>query len=123
MKPTRLLLPALALALLAGSGSAFAQNYGRQYYDSQNYGAQSYYGQPPVNRWQSDRDAFQQRGFQDGMVGADRDFQNHRRPDVNNRDEFRNPRFIPGWAQRDYREGFRRGYYQRVHQIYGDRYR
>lgn len=100
MKSTRLLIPALAIALLASGGSVFAQRY-----DGAPYG---------------DRDAeasLEHRGFQDGLVGADRDYQNHRRPDVNNRDEYRDPR-VPAWAQHEYREGFRRGYYERVKQIY-----
>ena len=58
------------------------------------------------------------RGFYDGVRGADRDFENHRRPNVNNRDEYRDPDSIPEWAQHEYREGFRRGYYVRVRQIY-----
>ena len=104
MKTTRLLIPALAVAMLGSAGSVFAQRY---------------YGPAPY----ADRDreaALEQRGFRDGAFGADRDFQNHRRPDVNNRDEFRNPR-MPAWAQHEYREGFRRGYYARVREIYGDR--
>ena len=115
MKPTRFLLPTavasatLAVAMLAGTGTAVAQ-----YYGSQNYGSQ-YYGQ----HWRGEGEqAIEQRGFNDGVFGADRDFQNHRRPDVNNRDEYRDPHFIPGWAQHEYREGFRRGYYSRVRQIY-----
>jgi hypothetical protein len=104
MKRTRFLIPTLAITLLAGGGSALAQRY---------------YDQPPVQHWQGDAERdLEQRGFHDGLVGADRDFQNHRRPDVNNRDEYRDPRFIPGWAQHEYREGFRRGYYARVRQIY-----
>lgn len=108
MRSTRLLTSALTIALLGSAGSAFAQ----------------YYGPPPAQHWQGDveRD-LEHRGFQDGMFGADRDFQNHRRPDVNNRDEFRNPHFGSAWAQHEYREGFRRGYYTRVRQIYGDGYR
>jgi hypothetical protein len=115
MKPTRFLIPTLgsatlAIAMLAGTGSAIAQRY---------------YDPPPVQHWGGgEEQALEQRGFQDGTVGADRDFQNHRRPDVNNRDEYRDPHFNSEWAQREYREGFRRGYYQRVREIYrGDRYR
>ena len=109
MKPTRLLIPTLTgatlgLAMLAGTGSAFAQ-----YYDPQ----------PPQQRWSGNAEqALEQRGFRDGVFGADRDFQNHRRPDVNNRDEYRDRRFNSEWAERQYREGFRRGYYHRVHEIY-----
>jgi len=54
-------------------------------------------------------DALRRQGFQDGIAGARRDFDNHRRPDVENRDEYRNPHLPP--EQREaYREGFRRGY-------------
>ena len=108
MRPRRFLIPTLAIALFAGGGSAFSQRY---------------YDPAPVQRWQGNaEEALKQRGFQDGMAGADRDFQNHRRPDVNNRDEYRDPRFIPRWGQDEYREGFRRGYYQRVRQIYRSGY-
>jgi hypothetical protein len=96
-----------AVAMLAGTGSAFAQNY---------YGPQPYYGQ----HWRGEgaEQAIEQRGFRDGVFGADRDFQNHRRPDVNNRDEYRDARDVPTWAAHEYREGFRRGYYHRVQEIY-----
>ena len=33
--------------------------------------------------------AAQQRGFHDGIEGARKDFENHRQPNVNNRDEYR----------------------------------
>jgi hypothetical protein len=59
------------------------------------------------------------RGFQDGIQGARRDFENHRPPNVNNRDEFRNPKFLPPPDRRDYREGFRRGYDVAVRHMYG----
>ena len=52
---------------------------------------------------------FQRQGFRDGLQGAQRDFDNHRRPDVNNRDEFRSPNVPPAMVN-DYRDGFRRGY-------------
>lgn len=103
MRPTRLLISTLAVALLANVGSAFGQQY---------------YGPAPYGDRGEER-FLERRGFQDGMVGADRDFQNHRRPDVNNRDEYRDGGRLPGWQQNEYREGFRRGYYLRVKQIYG----
>jgi hypothetical protein len=119
MKSTRFLISTLGIALLAGGGSAVAQRY--SYGPQASYAPQASYD-PPVERGQRRRDAeFQRRGFQDGTVGADRDFQNHRRPNVNNRDEFRNPNFIPRWAREAYREGFRRGYEQRARQIYRGR--
>jgi hypothetical protein len=51
----------------------------------------------------------QREGFHDGIEGARKDFDNHRPPNVNNRDEYRHPHVKPS-ARDDYREGFRRGY-------------
>ncbi len=53
----------------------------------------------------------QRRGFHDGIEGARKDVDNHRRPDVNNRDEYRHPHVSPE-MRRAYREAFRRGYQQ-----------
>jgi len=61
-----------------------------------------YWGQGPVGETRL-------RGFQDGMEGALHDFDNHRRPDPANRDEFRHPH-VPFQLQEAYRDGFRRGY-------------
>ena len=106
MRSTLLLIPALAVTLFAGLKTASAQEG---------------YGPPPSPYWhQRAEGALEQRGFYDGMRGADRDYGNHRRPDVNNRDEYRDPHFGSDWARHEYREGFRRGYYMRVRQIYGD---
>jgi ribosome modulation factor len=60
----------------------------------------------------------QRRGYQDGMEGARKDAENHRRPDPNNRDEYRSPNVPPQLAD-DYREGFRRGYEEVVSQAMG----
>jgi hypothetical protein len=71
---------------------------------SQRWQAPRLWNAPP-----DDFDALRRQGFQDGIVGAQKDMNNNRRPDVNNRDEYRNPNLPPG--QRDaYREGFRHGY-------------
>jgi hypothetical protein len=51
----------------------------------------------------------QRKGFHDGIEGARKDFDNHRSPNVNNRDEYRHPHVDPAMRD-DYREGFRRGY-------------
>ena len=51
----------------------------------------------------------QRQGYHDGIEGARKDFDNHRRPDVNNREEYRHPH-VEASAREDYREGFRRGY-------------
>lgn len=60
----------------------------------------------PDNAWND----IQRRGFHDGIEGARRDAENHRQPDVNNRDEYRHPDNVPPPMRRAYREGFRRGY-------------
>lgn len=60
----------------------------------------------------------QRQGFHDGVEGARKDFDNHRRPDVNNREEYRHPH-VPESARADYREGFERGYQQAVQHLYG----
>ncbi len=75
---------------------------------------------PPERRERDIAQEMQQRGFQDGMEGARKDFGNHRRPDVNNREEYRRPN-IPYELQRDYREGFRRGYAKEVAELAGGR--
>ncbi len=54
-------------------------------------------------------DEFSSKGYHDGIVGARRDYGNRRRPDVNNRDEFRHPH-VPGRYREAYRRGFERGY-------------
>ncbi|WP_263358171.1 hypothetical protein [Acidicapsa ligni] len=54
-------------------------------------------------------DEISRRGFHDGIEGARKDFENHRRPDVHNRDEFRHPP-VHGRDRDAYRHGFERGY-------------
>ena len=51
----------------------------------------------------------QRQGFHDGIEGARRDFNNHRPPNVENREEFRHPH-VSRDLREDYREGFRAGY-------------
>lgn len=60
-----------------------------------------------------------QQGFREGVAGAIKDFGNHRRPDPNNRDEFRHPP-VPYPAQDGYRDGFQRGYHWAMSQLMGD---
>jgi len=64
----------------------------------------------------------QRRGFQDGMVGARKDYENHRTANVNNRDEYRHPN-VPRGLRHEYREGFERGYDEGVRHMMGDQYR
>jgi hypothetical protein len=60
----------------------------------------------------------QRRGYQDGMEGAQKDFGNHRRPNVANREEYREPR-VPREFWHEYREGFRRGYEMAATRLWG----
>lgn len=104
---------AMAFTMVSGMGAISAQYYG-----------------PPPHRYAPEQEwdrvppefrAAQQRGFHDGIEGAKRDFKNHRRPDVNNRDEYRNPHFISPPDREDYRMGFRRGYEVAMRHMYGPR--
>ena len=109
---TRATTALLALGLLCGAGLASAQYY---------QGPQG----PPPQAWEAPPPQFveaQQRGYHDGVEGARKDFDNHRPPNVNNRDEYRNPRFIAPPDRRSYREGFREGYRVAVQHIYGRGY-
>jgi hypothetical protein len=51
----------------------------------------------------------QRQGFHDGIEGARKDFNNHRPPNVENREEFRHPH-VSHDLREDYRDGFRAGY-------------
>lgn len=61
-------------------------------------------------------------GFRDGVAGAIKDFGNHRRPDPDNRDEYRHPS-VPYAEQQHYRDGFERGYRWAMSQLMGDNHR
>jgi hypothetical protein len=80
---------------------------------------------PDPGRWDMPPGEFndiQRRGFHDGMEGAQKDFENHRQPDVNNRDEYRHPDLPP--EMRDaYRAGFGRGYDRAMSHLMGQPYR
>jgi len=75
------------------------------------------YGPQPWEQPPAEFREVQRQGFHDGVEGARKDFQNHRRPDVENRDEFRHPH-VPGPDRRAYREAFRRGYQAGVDHIW-----
>jgi hypothetical protein len=80
---------------------------------------------PPPPQWDAFPTEFndiQRRGFHDGIEGARRDFENHRAPDVNNRDEYRHPH-LPPELREAYREGFRRGYDRAMSHLMGQPYR
>ena len=81
-----------------------------------------YYNQPWTRVPDDYRSDIARRGFHDGIEGARRDFENHRQPNVENRDEYRHPD-VPHDARHEYRESFRRGYQRGVENMYqGRRY-
>jgi hypothetical protein len=102
MRISRIAIPALAL-LLGTTGFVSAKAYAEPQ-GPPPPGYEHGWDAPPAG-WND----IQQRGFHDGMRGARKDIENHRRPDVNNRDEYRHPH-LPPELQRVYREAFRRGY-------------
>ena len=65
----------------------------------------------------------QRRGFHDGVEGAHKDYGNGRRPNVNNREEYRDPddmpRDIPPEMREAYRHAFRRGYAVAASHLWG----
>jgi hypothetical protein len=58
----------------------------------------------------------QRQGFHDGIEGARKDFDHHRAPNVNGREEYRHPHVDPA-VRDDYREGYRRGYDAAMHHM------
>src|SRR5260370_1614165 len=104
MMRNQLAISALAIAL-STSGFAMAQPFAAApAYQDHDHDRDRDWNAPP----QEFRD-IQRQGYHDGIEGARKDYDNHRRPDVNNRDEYRHPH-VPESARTDYREGFRRGY-------------
>ncbi len=96
-----------ALAVVLGLGGV--QSMQAAPAPSTGFGYGQAYGQ---DRWDAPPRAYnqyQRSGFIDGMDGARKDVENHRRPDVNNRDEYRHPH-VPGQFWEAYRQGFREGY-------------
>lgn len=107
MKLSRFTAPVLAFALLGTTGAMVAQYGPPQGPPPPGYGPGYDRGgwdaPPPEFR------EFQRLGFHDGIEGARKDIENHRRPNVKNRDEYRHPN-VPGNVRHDYKEAFRRGY-------------
>ncbi len=67
-------------------------------------GAQDPWDEPP-----GEFREVQRKGFHDGVEGARKDWENHRHPDPDDRDEYKHPH-VPKSERMDYREGYRRGY-------------
>src|SRR5258708_9131200 len=98
-------ISALALAL-SMSGFAIAQPFAAPApaFQYQDHDRDRDWNLPP----QEFRD-IQRQGYHDGIEGPRKDYHNHRRPDLNNRDEYRHPHF-PETARADYRDDFRPRY-------------
>ena len=125
MKLTHLAVSAVSIALTLGTGAMVAQGH----FPSTQ--ARSY-GFAPANAYLQDRDDhrddrqrddpngwdaaprgytdIQLRGYRDGIDGAQKDYGNHRRPNPNNRENYKHPHDVPHDLDRDYRTAFREGY-------------
>jgi len=82
-----------------------------------NAGGQEPWSEPPGDY----RDDVARKGFHDGIEGARKDAENHRQPNVNNREEYRHPE-VSGRDRRTYRDAFRRGYETGVQHLMNGRY-
>ncbi len=87
-----------------GQGPGYGQGQGYGQGPGQGYGQGPGGWDAPPSDYSRD---IQRRGFHDGIEGARKDAENRRRPNVMNRDEYRNYR---GPDRRDYRQAFARGY-------------
>ena len=66
-----------------------------------------YYNQPWTRVPDDYRNDIARRGYHDGIEGARRDFDNHRQPNVENRDEYRHPD-VPHNERHEYQRGLPR---------------
>jgi hypothetical protein len=104
MNSFRRLTIAVTLVLLMTASPGMYAQYAAQGPPPPGYGGQGGWDAPPGEFNDAAR-----HGFQDGMEGARKDYENHRAPNANNRDEYRHPN-VPKPLRRDYRMGFQRGY-------------
>ncbi len=100
--------PGLALtALIAATSFSIPAIYAQQGPPPPGYGPD--YGHEPWATPPAELQGVQAQGFHDGIEGARKDYQNHRPPNVENRDEYRHPS-VPRHDREAYRQGFRHGY-------------
>lgn len=111
----RVFVPALAICLYAAGLNSTKASGSPQTPGSHAFGQDNRAWDAPPPEFRE----VQRRGFRDGIDGARRDFGNHRRPDVNNRDEYRNPA-VPRHDLEAYRDGFRRGYEKAMSHLMGE---
>ncbi|HZB88309.1 MAG TPA: hypothetical protein VE291_06610 [Terracidiphilus sp.] len=111
----RIAIPALGLILSAsGAGLAWAGGLAPQ---PIQYGEEGRWDAPP-----HEMNEIARQGFHDGIDGARRDFDHHREPNVENREEYRHPH-VPRDLRDAYRDGFRRGYDRATAHLQGRPYR
>jgi len=112
---SRFVVPTLAICMgTAGLISARA-SHATEGVASRSFGQERAGWDAPPQEYQE----IQRQGFHDGIEGARKDVENHRRPDVNNRDEYRHPH-VSGRDRKAYREGFRRGYETAISHLMND---
>jgi hypothetical protein len=118
MKLTKWITPVFAATLMVAAAACSSAQYGPPpggpppgYQQGGGRDGDWQNAPPEFREWQ-------QKGFRDGIEGARKDFENHRRFTPNNRDEFRHPN-APGPFRRDYKDGFRRGYQVGVQHMTG----
>jgi ribosome modulation factor len=109
----RLVTSSITAVVLSSGGAVLAQYAPQPGPPPPGYGERAGWDAPP-----SEFNDAQRRGFQDGMTGARKDYENHRAPNVNNRDEYRHPN-VPKGLRQDYRVGFERGYDAGVRHMMG----
>ncbi len=93
-----------AIALLTLATSICVPNLSMAQGPPPGYHAEGGWDAPPSGYQEIGR-----RGYQDGIEGARKDFENHRKPNVKNRDEYKHPS-VPSADRDEYRASFRRGY-------------
>lgn len=99
---TRIATLILGAGMIAAPAALFAQGPPPPPPPGYGYGQRGWDAPPPDFTRN-----IQRQGYRDGLYGAQKDFENHRRPTVMNRDEYRNYR---GPDRRAYQDAFRRGY-------------
>jgi len=136
MRVTRIAASALSLALTLSTGACVAQaQFASNQPGTYGYAPAHGYGQDRDDRVRHDEqdgwDAaprgysdIQLRGYREGMDGARKDFGNRRRPNPNNRENYRHPHDVPHSLDGDYRAAFREGYRRAMEHLQGrDGYR
>lgn len=109
----RFAVPALALALGTLAAPAMARA-AQQNWMGDGLGQYNGAWDAPPSQY----NAIEQQGFRDGIEGARKDLENHRPPNVNNRDEYRHPD-LPRGQRASYRRGFRQGYERGISYLTG----